>query len=249
MEKRDDFLLKPVLFSFNTDRRSNVMEKNKNRRPDIEAYKDFQLFQTIEEDQMQDLMNCLNGHVRRYHKGHFILFDGENVYHVGIVISGTVHMMKEDIWGDQTLVTYMSRGELFGESFALRKENNSYVTFVSATDAEILFLDLRHILTPCKNNCAFHQRLTKNMFDLLGRKNIQLMEKIEILSKNTLREKILAFLSMQAQRQESKYISLTLSRAEMAKYLCINRSAMIRELSTMREEGIIDFDKNTFIIL
>ena len=86
------------------------------------------------------------------------------------------------------------------------------------------------------------------MFDLLGHKNIQLMEKIDILSKNTLREKILAFLSMQAQQQDSKYILLSLSRTEMANYLCINRSAMIRELSAMRDAGLIDFDKNTFIL-
>ena len=86
------------------------------------------------------------------------------------------------------------------------------------------------------------------MFDLLGHKNIQLMEKIDILSKNTLREKILAFLSKQAQQQDSKYILLSLSRTEMANYLCINRSAMIRELSAMRDDGLIDFDKNTFIL-
>ena len=223
------------------------MEKNSKSR-DVSKYLTFPLFQSIEEEHVKEMMICLNAHVRRYNKGQFILFDGEDVSHMGIVIQGLVHMMKEDVWGNQTLLTYMSDGDFFGESFAMCRETNSFVSFLSASDTEILFLGTRHILTPCKNNCAFHQRLARNMFDLLGQKNIRLMEKIEILSKATLREKILAFLSMQAQRQDSKYILLSLSRAEMANYLCTNRSAMIRELSAMRADGLIDFDKNTFVL-
>ena len=224
------------------------MGENNGKKRDVSDYLTLPLFQSIEEEHVQELMICLNAHVRRYRRGQFILFDGENVFHVGIIIHGFVHMMKEDIWGNQTLLTYMSKGDLFGESFALRRVTDSFVSFHSASDTQILFLDIRHILTPCKNNCVFHQRLVRNMFDLLGHKNIQLMEKIDILSKNTLREKILAFLSMQAQQQDSKYILLSLSRTEMANYLCINRSAMIRELSAMRDDGLIDFDKITFIL-
>ena len=223
------------------------MEKNNNAH-NISEFLTFPLFHSIEEEQVKELMVCLNAYVKRYSKGQFILFDGEVVSHMGVVIRGNVHMMKEDVWGHQTLLTYMTKGDLLGESFAMCQETNSFVSFLSASDTEILFLDIRHILTPCRNNCAFHRRLTQNMFDLLGQKNIQLMEKIEILSKATLREKILAFLSMQAQQQDSKYIRLSLSRAEMASYLCTNRSSMIRELSAMRKDGLIDFDKNTFIL-
>ena len=74
------------------------------------------------------------------------------------------------------------------------------------------------------------------------------MEKIDIVSKPTLREKILAYLSLQAQKQQSRYIEIPLNRQDMAQFLCSNRSAMTRELSKMKEEGIIDFDGSTFVL-
>ena len=90
--------------------------------------------------------------------------------------------------------------------------------------------------------------MIENLFDLISKKNIQLMEKIEVTSRSSLREKILAYLSLQAQKQKSKYIELSLSRTDMPQFLCTNRSAMTRELSSLKEEGTIDFDRNTFIL-
>ena len=86
------------------------------------------------------------------------------------------------------------------------------------------------------------------MFNLLGQKSVSLINKIEICSKPTIREKILAYLSLIAQNQRSRYVTVPTNRSQMAEYLGVNRSAMTRELSKMQQEGIIDFDKNTFTI-
>jgi CRP-like cAMP-binding protein len=75
------------------------------------------------------------------------------------------------------------------------------------------------------------------------------MEKIEITSKTTIRDKILAYLSMLSQEQKSRYVTLPITKSELAEYLSVNRSAMMRELTNMRNDGLIDFDKNTFRIL
>ena len=113
----------------------------------------------------------------------------------------------------------------------------------------MLFVSAWNVIHCCPSQCTFHEQLTRNMFDILGQRSIRLMERIEISSKPSLREKILAYLSMQAQKQDSRYITLPLGRIELANYIGANRSALTRELASMREDGLIDYDKNTFRIL
>ena len=206
------------------------------------------VFRGIGQEDLESLLTCLGSRRRSYEKGEFIILDQEEVPDLGVVLKGTVHMCKEDIWGNQTLLAYLKEGELFGETFALQKAARSCVSFLAASDCQVLFLSSRHILHPCEHSCPFHHRLAENLFDLLGKKNLQLMEKIEVTGKGSLREKILTYLSLQAQKQESKYITLPLRRTEMARFLSVNRSAMTRELSAMRAEGLIDYDKNTFVL-
>lgn len=87
------------------------------------------------------------------------------------------------------------------------------------------------------------------MVHIIASKNRDLMRKVEIISKKTLREKILAYLSIQAQLQKSRYFEIPLGRVELAEYLCADRSAVTRELAKMKEHGLIDYDKNCFRIL
>lgn len=206
------------------------------------------LFDNIEKRNLELMLHCLKDSVREYKKGEIIIMDQEDVQYVGIVLSGRVHMIKEDFWGNKSLYSFFHEGDLFGETFAVQKSNKSNVTFIAASNAKILFLSLYHIIHPCPNGCAFHMQISENLYDELGKKNVKMMEKIEVMSKNDLRGKILAYLSIQAQKQDSRYITSPLSRTEMAEYLCANRSSMTRTLSEMREEGIIDYDRNTFVL-
>ena len=212
------------------------------------SLKDIRLFDGIREEDLANMLVCLKGRNRRYHKGEYIFLDQDEVQDVGVVLSGMVHMLKEDSQGQKTLITYMEKGDILGESFAMKEERNSYVSFYAATDVYMLFLSLEHVLHPCKNNCPFHARLVKNVLQLIGDKNLRLMERIEVASKTTLREKILAYLSMLEAKQGQKYIKVPLNRTEMASYLHSNRSAMSRELMAMKADGLIDYDGNIFVL-
>ena len=146
------------------------------------------------------------------------------------------------------MFTFFGPGELFGESFAVQKDISSSVSYKAAEDSKILFLAASNIIHSCPNSCHFHAQISTNLFHLLGTKNRKFIDKIEILSKGTIREKLLAYISLLAQTQHSKYLHSPLSRAALSEYLAVNRSAMIRELYKMRDEGIIDFDKNKYYI-
>lgn len=212
------------------------------------SFREIPLFDGITEEELRALLPCLGGTERMYKKGETILLEQDHVRCIGIVLRGRVHLWKDDIWGGRTLVTFAGPGEMFGENFAVQPDDRSFVTAEAAEDTDALFLGAANIIHTCPRGCAFHARIAENLFRLLGQKSVQLMEKIDIASRGTLREKILAYLSMLAQRQKSRYVLSPLGRAEMAHYLGANRSAMTRELAEMRHEGLIDYDRNTFVL-
>lgn len=210
--------------------------------------KDNPLFADIQEQDHDVLLSCLNAYTRSYRKGDLLHLDALEHRDVGIVLSGALHMVKEDVWGHQSLVAYLGVGSLFGESEALYPDTETHVSYLAAKDTQAVFVPLDRVLHPCKRQCPFHTTIARNMFRLMGQKNAQLLDKIEVSSKSTLREKILSYLKMLSERQGSKYIIVPLNRTDMASFLQSNRSAMTRELSDMQAEGLIDFDGNTFVL-
>lgn len=207
------------------------------------------LFDGIGGEDYGAMLACVGYHVSSYKKGEPIALEEEHIMHIGIVLSGAVDMVKEDLWGNRTMLMRLPPRTLFGETFACGSDTLSVVSFLAAEDTEILFMPFWKVMHSCTMACAFHHRLTENMVRLIADKNRDLMRKIEVISKKTLREKIMAYLSLQAQMSGARYFELPLGRVELADYLCADRSALTRELSNMKADGLIDYDKNMFRIL
>lgn len=207
------------------------------------------LFAGIRKEDMAGMLGCIGYHVRTYEKGAVVAFEAEIINHVGVILSGKVDMVKEDLWGNRTMLVRVGKDEVFGETFACGEDALSVVTFVAAEKTQVLFLSFCRVMHTCTHACAFHQTLIENMVRIIARKNRELMRKVEVVSKKTLREKILAYLSIQAQQQGAKTFEIPLGRLELAQYLCADRSALTRELAKMQEEGLIDYHRNTFKIL
>lgn len=206
------------------------------------------LFEGISREERGMLFGHIMPTVREFDKDEIIIMEEEQIRYVGIVLSGRVNMVREDLWGESVFISYMKPGELFGETFHIMRQKQSGVTFQAAEKTRVLFLSLDNIMHPCSHHCAFHVRLADNLYDQLGRRNVQFIEKIEVISKPDLRGKILAYLEIQAEKQGSSTVNIPLNREEMAEYLCANRSALSRELAALRKEGLIDFQKNRFTL-
>lgn len=208
------------------------------------------LFDRISPADCTLLFDCLGCRIRQYKKDSHIRMDGELAGNIGAVINGDIHMYKEDLWGNRTLLSYMKEGDVFGENFSFGGEDfvKTGITFLAAAPTLVLYLPARRILHPCKNACPFHHQLAGNVFAMISAKNRRLMERIEVSSQGSVREKILACLSLEARRQGSASFRMPLRRSEMAEYLCVNRSALSRELSALRAEGLIDFEKDRFTL-
>ena len=204
------------------------------------------LFAGIAPEDRVTMLGCIGYHIGTFSKGDIVAFEAEKIRHVGVVLSGSVDMIKEDVWGNRTMLVRIGKDQVFGETFACGQDNLSLVTFAVSEDARILFIPFDRAMRNCTMSCDFHHRLIENMVGIIANKNRDLMKKVEVVSKRSIREKLLAYLSIQAQNQQSRYFEIPLGRLELAEYLCVDRSALTRELAKMKEEGLLDYDRNCF---
>ena len=204
------------------------------------------LFSGIGEDNLAALLPCLTAAPKSCAKDDFVFLAGEQAGPMGVVLTGSLHIVREDFWGRRTILTRIAPGELFGEAFAFAGLERLPVSAMAAEASEVLLLDRRKIMSPCQEACAFHASLVGNMLRILARKNAGLVQKIEHLTRRSTREKLLSYLSERARETGRGNFEIPFNRQELADYLAVDRSAMSSELSKMREEGILDFNRNEF---
>jgi len=209
--------------------------------------KDSPLFQGIAFCDFEPLLQCLSAGTATYKKDEMILLSGDPVNFVGLILSGSIKILREDADGNSTILTKLSVSEIFGEVFAFAELCHSPVTVAAAEETEIVFIDGNKIITSCGNACPFHAKLIKNMLQMFAYKNLILNQKIEILSKRRTRDKLLCFFDQQ--RGAANRFTLPFNREEMAAYLCVDRSAMSHELCKMRDDRLIRFHRNEFEML
>ncbi len=207
------------------------------------------LFRGIGESEATAMLACLSPAPHTYGRGEYIYRQGENITAMGLVISGSILIAREDYWGNRSILSEIPQGQLFGESYACSQSILSAVSAIAAQKSTVLFFDVQRILSPCQSACSFHTRLIQNLIAVLADKNIGLTDKIEHISQRKLRDKVLSYLSAEAKRHGSADFSIPFNRQELADYLSADRSALSAELSRLRDEGILDFQKNRFLLL
>ena len=133
------------------------------------------LFDGINPEDRKTMLGCIGYHIGPFKKGDIVAFEEENIKHIGIIISGAVDMVKEDLWGNKTMLVRMRKDEMFGETFACGSDNLSVVTFLVSEDARILFIPFDRVMHSCTMACRFHHRLIENMVRIIANKNRDLM--------------------------------------------------------------------------
>ena len=204
------------------------------------------LFTGITETHLDVLLKCMNAAQKNFRKNGVVLAVDKKPDSVGIVLSGAVHIVREDFWGKRTIVGRIECGGLFGEAFACAETEKFPFSVITAEPSDILFVKCNRILTSCPSACEFHTTLIKNLTLILAEKNIALTQKLKHLTQPTTREKLLSYLSEQAQTTHSKTFSIPFNREELADYLSVDRSALSAELSRMRKDGLVRYQKNYF---
>lgn len=206
------------------------------------------LFAGINSAEIAAVLKCIRYGIRTYASGQTVFFEGDTPGTVAMVLKGVVHVAKDDFWGNRSIHAAVTPGQLFAEAFALAGNRPLTVNVVAAEDSEILMMDFSKTITVCHNSCAFHNRLIKNLLEIVSAKNIALTRKIQYLSERTTREKLLSYLSDEAKRQGKKEFSIPFDRQELADFLSSDRSALSFELSKMKRDKLLDYHKNVFVL-
>lgn len=212
----------------------------------LNILKKTDLFRDMTGDEILSMLQCLNSTTKSYQKDEFIFLAGETKPAVGIVLSGGAQVIKENIQGDRLILKKLGAGDMFGETYAGMDIETVPVSVVAAQETQVVLFELKYILNTCKSACAFHQTLILNLMKNIAKKSAMLNEQMSYLSHKTIRGRLEAFLYGQADKNGSYTFTIPFNKRELAEYLCMDRSAMLRELGKMKTEGVVSYDKNTF---
>ncbi len=194
------------------------------------------------------MLSCLDPRKADFPKDAFLMRVGDTVESIGLVLSGSVLILQEDIWGNRNIVSKAGAGQTFAVVFACAPGAKLNVSVVAETPVTVMFLNVKRILNICPSACAHHSRIIQNLLGELAEKSLRFNEKLTHMGQRTTRAKLMSYLSAEAQRLGTYEFDLPFSRQQLADYLAVERSGLSLELGKMRKEGILDFHKSHFIL-
>ena len=207
------------------------------------------LFENIKEEEYKTLMTCINGHVKKQTGDDYIFLAGSQINFIGIVLTGSVEIIKENPAGSRLIMDFLGPSSIFGEGIVCTKARIAPVSVRVKEISQVLFVPFERIIKSCGNACDFHYQLIRNMMMILGEKNFRMNTKIELLMLKGMREKLATYLIYESQKYNSLGFDIVPNRNELAEYLNVSRTSMSRELGRMKAEGLLDYYQNSFRIL
>ncbi len=215
----------------------------------FEILKTCPLFKAVEPCHYEKMLRCFGARVVTVKKNAAVFHEGQPASRVGIVLSGAVQTVQDDYLGNHSILSMAVPGELFGEGFACAQVDALPVSIIATTDSQLMLIDCSHIMTMCRNACPFHNQMIRNLLHSVAQSNLRLNQKIEILSKRTTREKVMAYLLSEAKLQGSNDFSIPYDRQELADYLGVERSAMSTVIGKLRTDGFIEVNRRHFRLI
>ena len=207
-----------------------------------------QLFSGVGENDIEAMLACMQAKLCSYKKGEYVLRQGERVGNIMVLVRGKLHIQRDDYWGNRSIISVVSPGEMFGEAYAAPESGPILNDVLALEDSAVIFFDVKRIISVCPSACKFHSIAVQNLFFAISEKNRNLVRKLGVMSRRTTREKLIAYLSDEAKRQRSSSFSIPFNRQQLADFLSVDRSAMSNELCRMRDEGLLEFEKNRFVL-
>ncbi|MDO4765115.1 MAG: Crp/Fnr family transcriptional regulator [Eubacteriales bacterium] len=213
----------------------------------MEILQKMNLFSGIHPEEILSILN--SARYQRYLKGECIALEGEDCSAFGIVESGSIVILKENSSGESQILAKMDAGKIFGEILVYSSKKKWPASIWATDNCGIYFLDLTKISLSQTEFPHLHSRLMQNFMRELSDKALGLNKKLEYLTLKKIRGKISKYLLEQSYGKENQYFTIPFNRKEMADYLSISRPTMSREMAKMKEEGLLDYYKNSFKIL
>lgn len=207
-----------------------------------------ELFKNINDNEIETLLKSSFVRIKNYNNNETVFMSGNIAKFIGIVVFGQVEVIQEDFYGNKNIIAHINKGEIFGEAFACSETQSLPISVFTSQPSEIILINYRELFSSDLTPETMHLKLSHNMLKIMANKNLILNQKIRLLTKRTTQEKLLAYLSTQAEKTGSNSFSIPFNRQELADYLSVERSAMSAQLCKLRDKGILDFHKNKFVL-
>ena len=186
------------------------------------------LFRGSKPEEIAAMLGCLGMRTRKYRAGERIHRMGDVISTVGLVLEGAVRIESVSVWGDVSVIGTAGLGQMFGE---------------------VMFLEVAKVLATCPHACPHHARASANLTAAIARRSIGLSRRILHVTPKTIRGKVLAYLSDEAEREGSNEFEIPFNRQQLADYLGVDRSALSSELSRMQRDGLIKTNRSRFKLI
>ena len=205
------------------------------------------LFRGCSKEDIQAMEKHLHFRTEKFKKENLIISEGNIVTDIGLVLSGSVQIVHHDLWGNKSIINIAQAGDVFAEAYACIPNEPLMIDVVANEECEILFINVPKLFAQC-SVCQSQSRLIQNLVIISAQKNLQLSRRSLHTSPKTIRGRLLSYFSQQVSAQGSNKIVIPFDRQQLADYLNLDRSALSKELGKMKQEGLIEFKKNTFDI-
>lgn len=214
----------------------------------IKILRNSRLFTGLMDKEILGMVGCMSARVTRHEKGNIIIRKGDMLSWFGLVLSGDIHLIMEDFWGNRAILQMMQPSDIFGAMYACVKTERIDYDAVCVNDVILLEMDGHRAFNVCRTPCSSHNTYIRNLLEVLAEENLRLTHKVAHISQRTTKDKLLSYLSEQAEKAHNNCFEIPLNRQQLADYLSVDRSAMSNELSKLRSAGIIEFNKNKFVL-
>lgn len=208
--------------------------------------KNCPFFMGLTEEEILSILHCVDAKVITKENNEYLFRMGEHTQTMGLVLSGSILVIQEDLWGHRNIMAKIQAGDFFAEAYAATPGSILNISAVTSEPCEILMLNINRLLTVCPTVCEHHNRMIRNLVSVLANKVLLFNDKITHMSKRSTREKLLSYLSSESIRQGKRSFDIPYDRQQLADYLCVERAAMSTELSKLQKEGLLKTTRNHF---
>jgi CRP-like cAMP-binding protein len=212
-------------------------------------YSNCPLFKGLSEKDIKKLSECLKVKQQTFESDEEICSYNYDKNVLGFILSGKAYIKKLDRNGNYTILETLFKNSVFSDFFAYTATDTNYISVVASEKTTVTFIEFDCIFKRCSKACSYHSTFVINLMELIVAKSKSLSQRVEILSNKTIRDKILSYVSLMVDNLNSKNFTLPMSYTTLAEYLCVDRSAMMREIKKLKESGIISVNKKEITVL
>ena len=204
------------------------------------------LFHEISKTEIERMLLCSKSREKHYKAGEYIFRQGDKPVKIYLLLKGYIHIAKDFASGKRDVLYMVEEGSVFGEMFLFADMNSYWYDAVAAADVEVLEIPWDFFYHFCENACKHHQMLTRNMLEMLSKKEFNITKKLHIISTASLRERIAIWL-LDSVDSEGR-VAVQMNREELADFLGVARPSLSRELMRMQADGLIEVSKKCIYI-